>query len=377
MALDPLTPQGEGRKQALIDQGWSPENADKEIRLTSGYTTKSTEQFVGGNYGGLEAPDDYSYSEFNPSGSTTGMPKYDPITYEGELLDPYKIDRAQYVPTLDTEIGQAFLNPAFVGQLDSGNLQGLDYENLEGYDAYSELATGDPGDSAWAKAATEQAGLHRQNTMDAATRQAAGAEAQGFSNAASRGGIGTGAQGRLTSDLSRELMRSKQGAYRAEGGQQVEIAKQAALMQQDALKDFTKLESTLAGRNVDIANLQSTRDADAYNTRMMENVRIGNQANLYDTSTTNANLQKEIELRNLNKTNLSNIQMSDAQYNIENVLNDKSLGDKWNMDLYKLELAKKAAHEQSQATIAAGGTGGGSGIGGAAKKGLDFFNIGF
>jgi hypothetical protein len=179
----------------------------------------------------------------------------------------------------------------------------LDPSKLEGYSMLKNLAT-EAGPSKYAQTANLQSELGRQDQIDAATRQSEAAATKARSDLAMRGGASAGSRERLGMNAQDNLMASKQGAYRAQGGQLLDIMKQDELMKRDALREFGTAEGKIAFQNNALTN-------------------------------------------------------SAGQYNLGTVLKEEDSRRGYETDTYKAALDKWAANKQAEATRNSGGGGGG------------------
>lgn len=133
------------------------------------------------------------------------------------------------------------------------NLQTLDPATLQGYNMIKNLATQE-GPSKSAQYQTEQANLLKQNNIDAATQQAAGAQADARSQLAMRGGMASGSRERLAQAGQRDLLGSKQAAFRQNTGNILDILKTDEDAKRQALSQFANAEGQIAGSNLGIKN---------------------------------------------------------------------------------------------------------------------------
>lgn len=178
----------------------------------------------------------------------------------------------------------------------------LDPNTLQGYSMLREIAT-QQGPSKWADAANQQTEFNRQNTIDSAVRQSGAAAAQARSELGARGGSSAGMRERLAMNAGDNLMASKQGAYRTQSGQLLDVMKQDEQMKRDALTKFGEAEGKIA----------------------LNNNALSNKAN---------------------------------EYNLNNILKEEDLRRSYTMDNYKAALDKWGAIKQAEATRGGGGGGG-------------------
>lgn len=202
------------------------------------------------------------------------------------------------------------IKPGYAGYTDeNGNLQDkyrihlntLDPNTLEGYNLLKQLAT-EKGPSQYAQIANQQAARSRQDAIDAGAAQAASGLSFAQNNMAMRGGISSGARERTAMQGARDLLSTRQDAYRQEGNSLLDIMKQDEAMKRDALARFGTAEGQLALSNLGIQN-------------------------------------------------------QEAQYNMGTLLRDKDMQNSWNMDTYKAALDKWGAQQQAAATRNSGGGG--------------------
>lgn len=192
------------------------------------------------------------------------------------------------------------------GQLKSQyqlQMQTLDPSKLEGYNMIKALATAQ-GPSQYAQAANKQAAFNRENMMDAAGQQSVSSMNQALGSLAMRGGVSSGSRERMAMQGQRDLLNSRQGAYRQEAGSLMDIMLQDEKMKRDAQTQFATAEGNIAQGNLGIQNKQ-------------------------------------------------------AEYNLGTLLKDQATAQDFKMDKYKTDSDRWAAGKQAEATRAAGNSGGG------------------
>lgn len=170
--------------------------------------------------------------------------------------------------------------------------QQLDPNTLEGYSMLKAIAQAQ-GPSKYAEAANKQSEMGRQDTIDAAARQSDAAAVKARSDLAMRGGASAGSRERLMMNAGDNLMASKQGAYRTQGGQLLDIMKEDEKMKRDALTQFGDAEGKIAIQNTGVKNMESQ-----YNLGTMlkeaESKRMYNQDN-YKTAMDKWGANKQAE----------------------------------------------------------------------------------
>ncbi len=181
-------------------------------------------------------------------------------------------------------------------------LSRLDPSTLQGYNMIKELATA-TGPSKWAETANQQAALNLQDTIDAATQQGAAAQIAARNQLGMRGGYSSGARERLAMQGQRDLLGSRQSAYRQRSGNLLDIMKRDEEMKRNALNTFAQAEGNIASTNLNIGN-------------------------------------------------------EETKYNLGSVLKDFEGRNAWDMDKYKEALDKWSANKQAEATARSGGGGG-------------------
>lgn len=181
------------------------------------------------------------------------------------------------------------------------NIAGLDPSQWQGYSEYKKEALR-TGPSAWANLQQQQIASQTKSNQEAAARQAQSGENQVNNNLAMRGGVSAGARAMQARSSARDLLNARQQAAR---------------------------QGT--------TNTQQLASTDEQN-------RIAQLGNLQSS---------EQSLGQYNK----NIEGQQAQYNTNNLLNEKQGERTYNLNAYNKQMDTYAAEKQAEATRNSGGGG--------------------
>lgn len=125
--------------------------------------------------------------------------------------------------------------------------------NKDGYNKIKELAMRDPSQqSAWARMATEKAGLEEQNSIEAARRQGAGLEAQQMNRWMMQGGASQGARAGMAKANLRAQLMNQQDIGRQGQLTRMDISAKDEDNRIDMVKNLTDLDAQLA--DLDLKN---------------------------------------------------------------------------------------------------------------------------
>lgn len=204
------------------------------------------------------------YSQDNPQTINYGYPQANPYDAQLKSLEDQQNVLNMQLQGLNPDGSpikadwESIVDPA-TGKLKDEyqlKLDTLDPSTLQGYNMIKNLATQE-GPSKSAQYQTQQAGLLKQNAIDAATQQSAGAQADARSQLAMRGGMASGSRERMAQTGARDLMGSKQAAYRQNTGNILDILKSDEDAKRQALSQYATAEGQIAGSNLDIKNKAS------------------------------------------------------------------------------------------------------------------------